>query len=81
MSSWSPASISGPHTVRRPRGNRAKVTDRRLVDLYVKKKLNVAETAALLGVSTEYVSKRLHEAGLTKRRGTFTPEDRGTPTT
>jgi transposase-like protein len=62
-----------PHTVRRPRGNRAKVTDKRLVDLYVKRKLNVAETALLLGVSTEYVSKRLHEAGLIKRRGTFTP--------
>jgi hypothetical protein len=39
----------------------------------VTKKLNVAETAALLGVSTEYLSKRLHEAGLAKRRGTFTP--------
>jgi transposase-like protein len=62
-----------PHTVRRPRGNRARVTDKRLVDLYVTKMHNVAETAALLGVSTEYVSKRLHEAGLTKRRGTFTP--------
>jgi transposase-like protein len=62
------------HTVRSPRGNRAKVTDKRLADLYVNKKLNVAETARLLGVSTEYVSKRLHEAGLTKRRGTFTPK-------
>jgi hypothetical protein len=62
------------HTVRSPRGNRAKVTDKRLADLYVKRKLNVAETARLLGVSTEYVSKRLHEAGLTKRPGTFTPK-------
>ena len=62
------------HTVRRPRGNRAKVNDRRLADLYVKERLNVAETARLLGVSTEYVSKRLHEAGLTKRPGTFTPK-------
>ena len=63
-----------PHTVRRPRGNRSKVTDKRLVDLYAKRKLNVVATASLLGVSTEYVSKRLHEAGLTKRRGTFTPK-------
>jgi transposase-like protein len=62
------------HTVRRPQGNRAKVTDKRLVDLYVKKKLNVAATARLLGVSTEYLSKRLHEAGLAKRPGTFTPK-------
>jgi len=62
------------HTVRSPRGNRAKVTDKRLADLYVKKKLNVAETARLLGVSTEYVSKRLHEAGLIKRPGTFIPK-------
>ena len=70
-----------PATVRRPRGNRAKVTDRRLVDLYVTKKHSVVETAGLLGVSTEYVSKRLHEAGLTKRPGDLHPPmDRGIPT-
>jgi transposase-like protein len=68
-----------PHTVRRPRGNRAKVTDRRLVDLYVNKKLNVLETAVLLGVSTEYLSKRLHKAGLAKRPGTFTPRSQWDP--
>ncbi len=62
------------HTVRRPQGHRAKVTDRRLADLYVRQKHNVAETAAILNVSTEYVRKRLHEAGLTKRPGTFTPQ-------
>jgi hypothetical protein len=62
-----------PATVRRPRGNRAKVTDKRLFDLYVTKKLNVVETAATIGVSTEYLSKRLHQVGLTKRPGTFTP--------
>ncbi len=39
----------------------------------MEKKLNVTETALFFGVSTEYVSKRLHEAGLTKRPGTFTP--------
>jgi hypothetical protein len=33
----------------------------------------VVETAAILEVSTEYVRKRLHEAGLIKRPGTFTP--------
>jgi hypothetical protein len=72
-SSLSPASTSGPPLSGDLGGNRAKVTNRRLVDLYVTKKLNVLETAALLGVSTEYLSKRLHEAGLTKRPGTFTP--------
>jgi hypothetical protein len=59
--------------VRRPRANRVKVTDRRLVELYVKEGHNVVETAAILEVSTEYVRKRLHEAGLIKRPGTFTP--------
>jgi hypothetical protein len=62
------------HTVRRPRGNRAKVTDNRLIDLYVEKKPNVLQTATLLGVSTEHVSKRLHEAGLIKRPETLTPK-------
>jgi transposase-like protein len=72
--SWSPASISGPLP-------RAAVTDRRLVDLSVTKKHSVVETAGLLGVSTEYVSKRLHEAGLTKRPGDLHPPmDRGIPT-
>ena len=58
--------------VRRPRANRADVTDGRLVELYVEKKHNVVETAAMLGVSTEYLRKRLGEAGLIKRPGTFT---------
>jgi transposase len=44
-----------------------------LVELYVKEGHNVVETAAILEVSTEYVRKRLHEAGLIKRPGTFTP--------
>ena len=33
----------------------------------------MVETAAILEVSTEYVRQRLHEAGLVKRPGTFTP--------
>ena len=60
--------------IRRPRANRARVTDRRLVELYVRQKHNVVETAAILEVSTEYVCKRLHEAGLIKRPGTFIPQ-------
>jgi transposase-like protein len=60
--------------IRRPRANRARATDRRLVELYVRQKHNVVETAAILEVSTEYVRKRLHEAGLIKRPGTFIPQ-------
>ena len=59
--------------VRRPRANRAKVTTTRLVDLYVKQRHNLHETATILGVSTEYVRKALDEAGLFKRLGSFTP--------
>ncbi len=58
---------------RPPRGNRAKVTDKKLVDLYVRQQRSVNETAAILGVSTEYLGKRLDEVGLVKRAGSFTP--------
>lgn len=40
-----------PHAVRCQRGNRAKVTDERLADFYVKRKLNQAESALLLGLA------------------------------
>jgi len=60
--------------IRRPRANRARATDRRLVELYVRQKHNVVEMAAVLEVSTDYVRKRLHEAGLIKRPGTFIPQ-------
>jgi predicted transcriptional regulator len=58
---------------RRPRGNRTRVTDRRLTDLYVRRGMSVVECAVSLGVSTEYLRKRLKEVGLTKKPGTFTP--------
>jgi hypothetical protein len=64
---------SRPNNSRRPRGNRAKVTDKRLVDLYVRRGHNLTETASIFWVSTEYLRKRLHEAGLNKRLGSFTP--------
>ena len=71
--SWpSPVSPLAPR-VRRPPANRAKVTTTRLVDLYVKQRHNLLETATILGVSTEYVRKALDEAGLFKRLGSFTP--------
>jgi hypothetical protein len=45
-----------------------------LVEPYVRQKHNVVETAAVLEVSTDYVRKRLHEAGLIMRPGTFIPQ-------
>lgn len=58
---------------RRPRQHRAKVTDQRLADLYVHRGMSVVECAERFGVSTEYLRKRLTEAGLAKRPGTFRP--------
>lgn len=52
---------------RRPRGNRARLTDARLRRLYVNEQRGVLEIAELFGVSTEYLSKRLRELGLIKR--------------
>lgn len=62
-----------PSTYRRPRGPRAAISTERLVDLYLNQGLNLVETAGELGVSTEYLRKRLDQAGLIKRPGTFTP--------
>jgi transposase len=58
---------------RRPQQRRAKVTNPRLADLYVRQGMSVVECARRLGVSTEYLRKRLTEAGLAKRPGTYTP--------
>ena len=58
------------HT-RRPRGHRLAVTDERLVDLYVDRGLPLAQLGAELGVSEEYLRRRLRKAGITKRPGTF----------
>ena len=58
---------------RRPRQQRARVTDQRVAEFYVRQGMSIVECAERLGVSTEYLRKRLTEAGLAKRPGTFTP--------
>ena len=59
---------------RRPRGERAAVTDEALRVLYVDQGLSVRELRGVLGVSDEYLRKRLRECGLAKRPGTFVPK-------
>jgi transposase-like protein len=59
---------------RRPRGPRANVTRATLEELYVMRGLTVAETARRLGVSTEYLCKRLRDCGIAKRPGSFRPK-------
>lgn len=56
---------------RRPRGARAAVTDEALRALYVDQGLSVRELRGVLGVSDEYLRKRLRECGFAKRPGTF----------
>jgi transposase-like protein len=60
--------------VRPPRGSRAIATDEKIRQLYFDKGLNVVETASAIGISTEYLSKRLRQIGLKKRSGSFTPK-------
>lgn len=59
---------------RRPRDRRTEVTREALEELYVRRGLSVRELTALLGVSDEYLRKRLRECGFAKRRGTFRPK-------
>jgi len=59
---------------RRPRDRRAEVTREALAELYVRRGLSVRELTTQLGVSEEYVRKRLRECGFAKRRGTFRPK-------
>lgn len=59
---------------RRPRDRRAEVTREALEELYVRRGLSVRELTTQLGVSEEYVRKRLRECGFAKRRGTFRPK-------
>lgn len=42
--------------------------------MYVRRGLSVRELTTQLGVSEEYVRKRLRECGFAKRRGTFRPK-------
>ena len=59
---------------RRPCGPRANVTRATLEELYVMRGLTVAEAARWLGVSTEFLRKRLRDCGIAKRPGSFRPK-------
>ena len=59
---------------RPPNQRRAEVTEAALHDLYIEQRLTVKQTATALGVSDEYVRKRLRECGIAKRPGSFTPK-------
>lgn len=61
-----------PRSARRPRGARAAVTDAALAEVYQRPGMTILTTAAHFGVSGEFVRRRVAEAGLTKRIGSFT---------
>jgi CubicO group peptidase (beta-lactamase class C family) len=54
---------------RRPRANRAKITDKKIIDLYVRQRHSVNETATILRASTEYLRKRLKRPCLPSDQG------------
>lgn len=68
-----------PRSVRRPRGNRAAVTDAALAEVYYRPGMTIAKARKLFGVSDEYLRRRITEAGLTKRPGTFLPRSAWEP--
>ena len=68
-----------PRSVRRPTGNRAAVTDAALADVYHRQGMTIAQAAAHFGVSDEYLRRRITEAGLTRRPGTFAPRSAWAP--
>ena len=68
-----------PRSVRRPRGARAAVTDAALERIYRRQGMTIAEAAAHFGVSEEYLRRRVTEAGLTRRPGTFAPRSAWAP--
>jgi len=60
-------------TERQPSGRRAKVTDEMLRELYSRPELTVRVLVERFGVSEDYLRRRLHVLGLTRRPGTFAP--------
>jgi len=68
-----------PRSVRRPRGARAAVTDTALAEVYHRQGRTIAQAATHFGVSEEYVRRRVAEAGLTRRPGTFAPRSAWSP--
>ena len=70
---------SRPRSVRRPRGARAKVTDANLAQVYQRPGMTIEKTARHFGVSEEYLRKRIAEANLTRRPGSFTRKTQWSP--
>jgi len=60
-------------TERRPSGRRADVTDEMLRELYSRPEVTVRVLVERFGVSEDYLRRRLHALGLTRRPGTFAP--------
>jgi len=56
-----------------PSGRRADVTDEMLRELYSRPEVTVRVLVERFGVSQDYLRRRLHALGLTRRPGTFAP--------
>jgi hypothetical protein len=56
-----------------PGGRRADVTDEMLRELYSRPEVTVRALVVRFGVSEDYLRRRLHALGLTRRPGTFAP--------
>jgi len=60
-------------TERQPSGRRPDVTDEMLRELYSRPEVTVRVLVERFGVSEDYLRRRLHALGLTRRPGTFAP--------
>jgi len=60
-------------TERQPSGRRADVTDEMVRELYSRPEVTVRASVERFGVSEDYLRRRLHALGLTRRPGTFAP--------
>ncbi len=60
-------------TERQPSGRRADVTEEMLRELYSRPEVTVRVLVERFGVSEDYLRRRLHALGLTRRPGTFAP--------
>ena len=68
-----------PRSARPPRGARAAVTDTALAEVYHRQRMTIAQVATHFGVSDEYLRRRIADAGLTRRPGTFAPRSAWSP--
>ena len=55
------------------------VTDTALTEVYHRQRMTIAQAATHFGVSDEYLRRRIAEAGLTRRPGTFAPRTAWSP--